>query len=88
MAIIGIVNAYVGSSAILLRAEKREPMLIISAWIAVGYFFSMLFLRNSSLLSLFMAFSLVQLCLALPFTALAVKKSDVYRQYHMKFRIE
>ena len=37
LAIIGLVNAYVGSAATLLRAEKKEPMLPVSILVAIGY---------------------------------------------------
>jgi len=77
MAVIGLVNAYVGSAATLLRAQKREPMLPISIIVALVYVLTMAFLKDASVEHLFMAFAAVQIGIALPFTAMAVRKSGL-----------
>lgn len=77
MAVIGLVNAYVGSAATLLRAQKREPMLPISIAVALGYVLAMACLRDASVEHLFMAFAAVQIGVALPFTAMTVRKSGL-----------
>lgn len=75
MAVIGLVNAYVGSAATLLRAQKREPMLPISIVVALCYVLTMTSLQEASIEHLFMAFAAVQVGIALPFTAMTLRKS-------------
>lgn len=77
LALIGLVNAYVGSVATLLRAQKKEPMLPVSAAVAFGYVSAMLTLTDLNIQYLFMAFALVQLILAIPLTMAALKKSGL-----------
>lgn len=77
MAVIGLVNAYVGSAATLLRAQKLEPMLPISIVVALGYVLAMACFRESSVEHLFMAFAAVQVCIALPLTVMTVRKSGI-----------
>lgn len=77
MAVIGLVNAYVGSAATLLRAQKREPMLPISIAVALGYVLAMVCLQGASVEHLFMAFTAVQVGVALPLTAMTVRKSGL-----------
>jgi hypothetical protein len=83
MVIIGLVNAYVGSAATLLRAQKLEPMLPISIVVALGYVLCMSYLQNSSVEHLFMAFAAIQVGIALPLTAITVRKSGLlnYRTF-------
>jgi hypothetical protein len=75
--LIGLVNAYVGSAATLLRAQKKEPMLPVSAIVAFGYVTAMFMLNGSASKYLFMVFALVQLALALPLTMAVLKKSKL-----------
>lgn len=77
MAAIGLVNAYVGSAATLLRAQKKEPMLPVSVAVALGYVLAMAVLREATLEHLFMAFAAVQLGFAAPLTMKILKKSGL-----------
>ncbi|MFN3630863.1 MAG: hypothetical protein ACK4XK_12545, partial [Casimicrobiaceae bacterium] len=77
MTVIGLVNAYVGSAATLLRAQKKEPMLPVSIAVALGYVLAMASLQNADIELLFMAFAVVQVCIALPFTILTLRKSGL-----------
>jgi hypothetical protein len=80
MAVIGLVNAYVGSAATLLRAQKKEPMLPVSIAVALGYVLAMALLRDSPAERLFMAFAAVQLMLALPLTLRALRRSGLLNE--------
>ncbi|MCU7373338.1 hypothetical protein PEC18_21560 [Paucibacter sp. O1-1] len=77
MTVIGLVNAYVGSAATLLRAQKKEPMLPVSIAVALGYVLAMASLQSAVIEHLFMAFAVVQVCIALPFTILTLRKSGL-----------
>jgi hypothetical protein len=77
MSVIGLVNAYVGSAATLLRAQKREPMLPISIIVALVYVLTMTCLREASVERLFFAFAAIQVGIALPFTVVILRKSGI-----------
>ena len=77
MAVIGLINAYIGSAATLLRAQKKEPMLPVSIAVALSYVLAMVSLQNAHIESIFIAFAVVQLCIALPFTILTLRKSGL-----------
>ena len=77
MVAIGLVNAYVGSVATLLRAQKREPMLPISIVVALCYVLAMASLQKASIEHLFMTFAAIQVGIALPFTAMTLRKSGI-----------
>ena len=79
MAIIGLVNAYIGSAATLLRAQKKEPMLKVSIAAAIGYVLAMVTLRNTTIENLYMAFAAVQLGITLPLTIMAIKRSGLIK---------
>lgn len=81
MVIIGLINAYIGSAATLLRAQKKEPMLKISIAAAIGYVLAMAALQNTTIEHLYAAFMAVQLCIALPLTIMAIKKSGLIRSF-------
>lgn len=83
MAVIGLVNAYVGSAATLLRSQKKEPMLPVSIAVALGYVLAMTILRDSKVEKLFMAFAAVQLVLAVPLTLMALRRSGLINYRHV-----
>jgi hypothetical protein len=77
MGAIGVANAYVGSAATLLRAQKTEPMMWISLIVAFGYALGMLANKDLSVEHLFLAFCAVQICVAWPMTSNELKKSGL-----------
>lgn len=77
MAVIGMANAYIGSAATLLRAQKLEPMLPVSIIVALGYLLAMVCFQDARVEHLFMAFALIQVAIAVPITALILYKSDI-----------
>jgi hypothetical protein len=77
MAVIGMINVYVGSASTLVRAQKKEPMLLSSIAISLSYIISMLYLKNAVVDYLFMIFALIQIFIALPFTIIIIKKSNI-----------
>lgn len=82
LAVIGLVNAYVGSAATLLRAQKKEPMLPVSIVVAFGYVLAMVALPDMGIEYLFMAFAAVQMGLALPFTIMILRGSGLLQYRH------
>lgn len=80
MVIIGITNAYVGSAATLLRAQKKEPMLVASLATASSYIVAMATMQTmqtSSIEGLYFSFTIVQLLVTLPLTIMAIKRSSL-----------
>ena len=75
MAVIGLANAFGGSIATLLRAQKKDPMLPMSVAVAMGYVLAMALLQGTSIERLFAAFVGIQLCVATPMALLALKNS-------------
>ena len=75
MAAIGLANAFGGSIATLLRAQKKDPMLPMSVAVALGYVLAMALLQGASIERLFVAFVGIQLCVATPMALLALKNS-------------
>lgn len=79
MVVIGLVNAFGGSIATLLRAQRKEPMLPMSAAVAFSYVIAMVFLQGATIEQLFMWFVIIQLFVATPMALLALKKSGLLK---------